>query len=82
MDKLTIEQLQEKHASLLEKEGSILCTEDGQAFYNTEAGRKHAQNYSAVKKVKFFEVKAGKVKAKAEAPSEEKPKKTTKKTKK
>ena len=59
-----IEEMQKKFKDLLEVNGSIICTEDGQAFYNTPQGINHARNYCADKKVKSFEVKAAKKAAK------------------
>lgn len=70
MKKLTTEDLQKKFSDLLETETSILCTEDGQAFYNTPQGKSHAYGHAANVKVKVIEVKAAKKAAK---------KKTTKK---
>lgn len=62
MAKFTEKELQDKFKDLLKEKGSLICTEDGQAFYNTPEGKKFAQNHAAVNKVKFFEVKAAKEK--------------------
>jgi len=69
--KFTEKELQTKFDEMLNANGSMLLTEDGQAFYNTKEGKLHASNYCANNKVKFFEVKPGKKASKA--------KKTTKK---
>jgi len=70
MAKMTTEEAQKRFKDLLEANGSLICTDDGQAFYNDKNGLKCARNYCAVKKATFFEVKAAKKAAK----------KTTKKT--
>ena len=66
MKKYTITELQDRFKDLLKKESSILCTEDGQAFYNNAQGKNHANNHAANVKVKVFEVKAGKTETKKE----------------
>lgn len=67
----TAADMQKKYKDLLELNGSLICTEDGQAFYNNPQGKNHAANYCATNKVKYFEVKPAKKESK---------KKTTKKT--
>ena len=59
MKKYTEQELQVKFKDLLSKEGVLLCTEDGQAFYNNAQGKSHAYNHAATVKVKVMEVKAG-----------------------
>lgn len=57
-------EMQKKYKDLLETNGSLICTEDGQAFYNTAEGKLHASNYCAANKVQSFELKAAKKEAK------------------
>ncbi len=64
MAKLTATDAQKKFKDLLEANGSLICTEDGQAFYNDENGKNCAANYCAAHKVKYFEVKAAKKESK------------------
>ena len=62
MKKYTEQELQVKFKDLLSKEGVLLCTEDGQAFYNNAQGKSHAYNHAANVKVKVMEIKAGQTK--------------------
>ena len=72
------EELEKKYADLLEKEGSLLVTEDGQVFYNDEKGKRFAKNHAASNKVAIIELKAG---AKKKAAPKKAAKKTTNKDK-
>lgn len=67
----TAADMQKKYKDLLDANGSLICTEDGQAFHNTAEGKLHASNYCAGNKVQSFEVKA------AKKESKKKTKKTT-----
>jgi hypothetical protein len=58
--KLTAADCQKKHSDLLKKHKSVLCTSDGQAFYNTPEGKNHAQNHAAANKLEVMEIKAAK----------------------
>ena len=57
---MTESDLQKKYADLLKKHGTLLCTDDGQAFYNTAEGKVHASNHAATKGSKVILVKAKK----------------------
>lgn len=58
--KLSTEDLQKRHADLLGKHGSILCTDDGQAFYNTPQGKSFAESHASTIKSQVTEIKAPK----------------------
>ena len=59
MKKYTEQEMQVKFKDLLSKEGVLICTEDGQAFYNTPQGKSHALNHGASVKAKVMVIKAG-----------------------
>lgn len=74
--KLTIEDLQKKFATMLTEQGSLLCTEDGQAFYNDAKGKAFAESHAVTAKCKVLEVKAPKAEAKAPKKEKSSPKKS------
>ena len=57
MKKYTTSELQTKFKDLLKDNDSLLCTEDGQAFYNTPQGKNYANAHATKVKVKVLEIK-------------------------
>ena len=72
--KHSTEDLQKKFRDLLSDKGSLIVTDDGQAFYNTKEGAAHAAAYCATSKTKSQVIKA----AKSDAPTKDNKKKSSK----